>query len=650
MQPFQLVYLPAPARFGLNVNLHDAAAKLILKAAHGANHSKSPRLLTMPRLVFPLLVALLSGLLDHSARAADPHPPNVVVILMDDLGWRDLGCYGSKFYRTPHLDRLAAAGMRFTQAYAACPVCSPTRAALFTGKVPARLHLTDYIPGNFDRRKHKLLRPEFHQELPLEEVTLAERLHSVGYTTAAIGKWHLGGIGFEPERQGFDFAVGGIERGSVNSHFAPYLKDGRQLPGLSNPPAGENITERLTHEAEQFLERNAKKPFFLYLTHYAVHTPLQARPEVTAKYKDAKPDGYQRNPVYAAMIEAMDDSVGRVLKKLDELKLAENTLVVFTSDNGGLATSGQPTDLAATNNAPLREGKGYLYEGGIRVPLVARWPGKVKPATICDVPVGTIDLMPTICAACNVPVERDKDLDGVSILSLLEGAPSLDRDALYWHYPHYSPQGGRPGGAIRRGDFKLIEFYDSGRRELFNIRQDVSESQNLIEREPQLAAELADELAAWRKRVDAEMPAPNPDFVPDEQAADGTITLPAETADVHGVMLRFEPLPHKNTLGFWVRQDDWASWDFIVDRPGRFELEILQGCGNESGGSSVEFAVDGSKVNATVEETGGFQQFVRRKLGTLEITKPGKHSLTVKPQSKPGPAVMDLREVRLVPR
>lgn len=602
----------------------------------------------MLRLPTLLLTVLLASLWMSQTGAAAQQHPNVVVILMDDLGWKDLSCYGSKFYRTPHLDRLAREGMRFTQAYAACPVCSPTRAALFTGKVPARLHLTDYIPGELDRRKHKMLRPEFHQELPLKETTLAERLHDAGYVTAAIGKWHLGGEGFEPQKQGFDFAVGGFEHGSVNNYFAPHRKDGRQLPGLENPPAGENITERLTQEAEQFLERATGKPFFLYLSHYAVHTPLQAKPEVVAKYAAVEPDGWQRNAVFAAMVESMDDSVGRVLKKLEELHLTENTLVIFTSDNGGLATSGFPTELAATNNAPLREGKGYLYEGGIRVPLIVRWPEVIKPATTCNVPTSTIDLLPTICAACNVPVESP--LDGVNILSLLKGATSLDHEALYWHYPHYSPQGGRAGGAVRQGDFKLIEYYDSGRRELFNIAQDLGESQNLIEREPQRAAQLADQLAAWRKNVGAEMPTPNPDFVPDEQADDGTITLPAETADVHGVMLRYEPLPHKNTLGFWVRQDDWASWDFAVARPGRFEVEVLQGCGDGSGGSVVEFAVDGQSLSTTVQETGGFQQFVRRQIGSVSIARPGKYTLTVKPQSKPGAAVMDLREVRLLPR
>lgn len=594
-----------------------------------------------------LALAILS-LLIHLASESDASRPNVVFIMMDDLGATDLGCTGSKYYQTPNIDRLAAQGMRFTQAYSACPVCSPTRAALLTGLYPARLHLTDFIPGEIDPRKHKLLRPEFHQELPLETITIAERLHDAGYVTAAIGKWHLGAAGFEPQRHGFDVALGGFERGSVQSHFAPYLKDGRQLPGLENAPDGEFITERLTAEAEKFLEeQSAQQPFFLYLSHYAVHTPIQAQAEAIARYQAIEPPGLQRNPVFAGLVDAMDRSVGRVLAKLDEMKLADNTLVIFTSDNGGLATSGQPTKLPATNNAPFREGKGYLYEGGIRVPLIVRWPGHTTAGATCDTPTITMDLAATLLVACEVPV--NDALDGVSLVPLLEGETTAAREPLYWHYPHYSPQGGRAGGAVRDGDYKLIEFYDSGRRELFNLAKDVSESQNLIDREPQVAERLAAQLASWLKEVDAQMPAPNPGFVPDEQAEDGSITLAAETADVHGVMLRYEPLPHKDTLGFWVRQDDWASWDFIVTKPGRFDVELLQGCGNGSGGSAVEVEVAGQQLSMTVEETGGFQEFVPRTIGTVPLDEPGRYTLSVKPRSKPGAAVMDLRSVRLLP-
>lgn len=596
-----------------------------------------------------LLAALVVSLGVFARASVAGEKPNVVVIFMDDLGWADLGCYGSRFYQTPNIDRLAAEGMRFTQAYAACPVCSPTRAALLTGKYPARLHLTDFIPGERHPVKDKLIRPDSLQQLPLEEVTLAELLRQAGYVTAAIGKWHLGGAGFEPEKSGFDFAVGGIERGSVTSHFAPYFPDGRyQIPGLEKAPRGEYITDRLTDEAEAFLERNARRPFFLYLSHYAVHTPIQAKPGVTAKYAAApKTPGSQRNPVYAAMVESSDDSAGRILAKLDALNLTDNTLVIFTSDNGGLATSGQPTPWPATNNGPLREGKGYLYEGGIRVDLIVRWPGRIKPGTTCDVPTSTIDLPPTIAAACGVKFPQP--IDGVSILPLFEGATEPERDALYWHYPHYSPQGGKPGGAIRAGDYKLIEFYETGRRELFDLAKDASEGTNLVDRQPERAERMASKLAAWRAGVDAAMPSANPDFVPDEQADDGTIRLPAETADIHGVMIRYEPLPHKDTIGYWVRGDDWVSWDFLVSRPGRFAVEILQGCGTGSGGSQVDVSVAGQTLTTTVEETGGFQDFVARTIGTVQINKPGRYTISFKPRGQPKRAVMDLRRVRLLP-
>jgi arylsulfatase A-like enzyme len=575
-------------------------------------------------------------------RADSPRPPNVVLIVIDDFGWADLGCYGSRYYRTPNVDRLAAEGMRFTQAYVACPVCSPTRAALLTGKYPARLHLTDYIPGRPRGNAFRLLRPDFRQQLPLEETTLAEILRAAGYATAAIGKWHLGGEGFEPTRQGFDVAKGGIAAGSVRSHFAPYLRDGQTLPGLDSAPEGEYLADRLTAEAEKFIEEHRAGPFFLYLPHYSVHTPLNGKSDLVTKYEAAVPSGLQKNPIYAAMIE----SVGRIMRKLEALDLAANTLVVFTSDNGGLATAEAP-NTPATNNAPLREGKGYLYEGGIRVPLVVRWPARVKAASTCAAPVSSYDLLPTIAEVCSARVEHA--IDGVTLLPLLQGAPALQREALYWHYPHYSPQGGKPGGAIRQGDFKLIEFYEHGRRELFNVAKDVSESTNLIDTEPERAARMAAQLAAWLKAVDAHMPVANPGFAPDTQAADGAITLPAKTAEIHGVMVRYEPLPHKDTIGFWVRADDWVSWDFRVTTPGEFQIEILQGCADGSGGSQVDVTVAGQTVAATVEETGGFQKFVARVIGRFKIAKAGDYTLLVKPRTKPGAAVMDLKQVRLVP-
>lgn len=599
----------------------------------------------------PLIVmgAFLIGVanLAGSLQAAEPRP-NVILIVIDDFGWADLGCYGSTFHRTPHVDRLAAAGMRFTDAYSACPVCSPTRAALITGKYPARLHITDWLPGRADMPSQKLLRPKIRQELPLEEITLAEAMRSAGYVTGHIGKWHLGGEGFEPQKQGFDVNIAGDHTGTPLSYFAPFQRNGRFMPGLEQAPEGEYLTDRLAAEAEKFIEANKSKPFFLYLPHYTVHIPLRAKQELIDKYAalPKPPPGRQNNAIYAAMMESMDDAVGRVVRKLEEAGVADRTAILFTSDNGGLATNeGQGTP--STSNAPLREGKGYLYEGGIRVPLIVKWPGVVQPGSTSAFPTSSIDLLPTILDLCGI--KTDAKPDGVSIAAVLKQTGEPKRDALFWHYPHYANQGSRPGGVIRSGDLKLIEFYENGRRELFNVKADISESQNLSEKLPDKVAELAARLDAWRKEVGAQGMTPNPDFVPNPQAADGTITLPAKTADVHGVMLRFEPLPHKNTLGFWMRADDWVSWDFDVKTPGAFRLEILQGCGNGSGGSEVEFAVADKSFKITVEETGGFQNFRKRDLGTVALDKPGRYTLTVKPKSKPGLAVMDLREVRLVP-
>ena len=572
--------------------------------------------------------------------------PNVILIVIDDLGWADLGCYGSKFHRTPNLDRLAAEGMRFTEAYAACPVCSPTRSAVMTGKYPARLHITDWIPGGEDEPGNRLLRPKFRQELPLEETTIAEVLRSAGYATASIGKWHLGGAGFEPTRQGFDINIAGDQVGSPPTYFAPYRKNGRVIPNLQSAPTGEYLTDRLTSEAEKFIDEHRQQPFFLYLPHFAVHTPLMAQEDLIAEYKSRPPHGQQANPVYAAMLECVDNSIGRLMQKLTDLKLADNTVILFTSDNGGLATT-EGAKTPATNNAPLREGKGYLYEGGIRVPLLIKWPGRVRPGSQCASAVCSIDLFPTIAAICGVP--SDAKYDGESMEPLLRQTGEIKRDSLYWHYPHYSNQGGKPGGAVRRGDFKLIEFYERGRLELYNIKKDAGENVNLAEQLPDLTQELASLLAAWRDDAGVQMMTPNPHYRPNPQAADGTIVLPGAAADVHVTMLRYEPLPHKRTLGYWTKADDSASWEFEVTQPGKFKCLVLQGCGPGSGGSEVEFRFSDQALAMTVEATRGFQDFIEREIGQLTIDTAGRHSLTVKPRTKPGPAVMDLRQVKLVP-
>jgi arylsulfatase A-like enzyme len=577
--------------------------------------------------------------------AAEPARPNIVLILLDDFGWADLGCYGSKYHRTPAVDRLAAEGMRFTDAYAACPVCSPSRAAILTGKYPARLHITTFLPGRPDMPSQMLLHPVISQELPLEEVTLAEVLKSAGYTSACIGKWHLGdhaGPGrVMPGDQGFDVVV----NQNVNGRIAGGARTGR---GKSKPLGREFVSQLLTDEAIKFVDDNRQRPFFLYLPHVAVHIPLAAKPEIQAKYErqPLPPPGRQRNPLYAATIEDLDTNIGRLLGRLKELGLEKNTVVIFTSDNGGLAVEEGP-NTPATSNAPLREGKGFLHEGGIRVPLIVRWPGHVPEGSTCSTPVCGVDLFPTVLDFCGL--QAPHPVDGVDLRPLLEEHGTIQRDALYWHMPHYTNQGGKPGGAVRQGDYKLVELYEQGRRELYNLKNDFREINNLAEEMPERVEQLAARLAAWRTAVGAQMNAPNRDYVPNPQSAGGVVTLAAFTADLHGTMLRYEPELHKSTLGFWTRTQDWASWQFTIERPGTFEVVALAGCGEGSGGSEVELEVAGQKLHMTVRETGGFQNFKNQRLGRIRLASAGRYTLSVKALSKPHRAVMDLRQIVLQP-
>jgi arylsulfatase A-like enzyme len=580
-----------------------------------------------------------------TVEAGDPRL-NVVLILADDLGWADLGCYGSTYHETPNLDRLAADSMRFTHGYSACPVCSPTRAAILTGKYPARLGITDWLPGRPDRPDQRMKRPELVTDLPASEVTLAAALKKAGYATGHIGKWHLGGKGASPLDRGFDVNIGGDDTGTPLSYFAPFVraKDGRAMPGLEKAPEGEYLTDRYAAEAEKFLDANKDKSFFLYLPHNAVHTPMRAKADLIAKYKPG-PAGKQGNPTYAAMLESLDDAVGRVLKKLDDLKLADRTIVIFTSDNGGLATlEGMAT--APTINAPLREGKGYLYEGGIRVPLIVKAPGLTKPGSTTAMPACSIDFFPTLLEACSL--KSDAKPDGISLVPVLKG-DKIERDALYWHYPHYANQGSRPGGAVRAGDYKLIEYYETGRRELFDVVKDVGENRNLAEEKKALVDLLAVRLEAWRLSVGAKMPTANPDYAPNPPSKDGSIVMHSRTAEVHGTMLRYEPLPHKTTLGYWVNVSDWASFDFTATTPGTFTVEVLQGCGTGQGGSEVDVSVGEQVLKFTVEDTGHFQNFKPRDIGTIKLEKAGRYTLAIKPTKKKAAAVMDVRQVTLKP-
>jgi arylsulfatase A len=589
-----------------------------------------------------LLAALVTACGLALTARAEPQHPNVVLILADDLGWADLGCYGSKYHKTPNIDRLAAQGLRFTDAYAAAPVCSPTRAALLTGMYPARLNLTDWLPGRPDRPDQKLLRPVINQRLPAGTPTLPAMLKKAGYVTGHIGKWHPGGKDSLPTDHGFDVSIAGDQSGSPASYFAPYKNPaGRFMPGLEQAPDGEYLTDRLAAEAMKFMTTNRDKPFFLYLAHYAPHIPLKAKKEIVAKYKPGKP-GEQGNPLYAAMLESLDDSIGTILKGLDDLKLSEKTIVIFTSDNGGLSVLEGP-DTPATSNAPLREGKGYLYEGGIRVPLIIRGPGVASPGSTSSELAHAIDIMPTALQACGKL--SDTEPDGISLQPALMGQKLDRRGVLLWHYPHYSNQGGKPGGAVRNGQYKLIEWYETGRQELYDLSKDPSESHNLIDENPGIDKDMSTILHS----SDLRMPTPNPNYVPNPQAKDGIITLPARTAEVHGLQLRFEPMPHKNTLGYWTRAEDWASWEFTVTTPGKFAVEVLQGCGKGQGGSEVQVKLGEQNLSFTVEDTGHFQNFKPRDIGALTLPKAGRYTLEVRPTKKAAAAVMDLRQVTLKP-
>lgn len=448
----------------------------------------------VPRISFFLLLFVACA----SSFAADKAKPNFVFILMDDMGWTDLGCYGSRFYQSPNIDKLATQGMKFTEAYAACPVCSPTRASILTGKYPARLKVTDYIPGRKNRSDQPLLQADNQNQLALEETTLPEVLKNAGYISGIFGKWHLGGKDFGPDKQGFDVAPPDDARSG--------------LPGSNEPGKGDY---QITQHALDFIEANRAKPFFAYVAYHTPHIPLAAPQNLVAKYEARiDPKLPHTNATYAAMIEVADAQIGRLLQKLDELKLAENTVVIFNSDNGGLHVREWKNEVKATRNTPLRGGKGYLYEGGIRVPLIVRWPGVVKAGSICDSPMSSVDYFPTVLEIADVKIPKGQILDGQSILPLFKGVPQSGPRTFYWHYPHYPNQGGAPGGAVREGDFKLIEFYEDGHWELYNVRDDISEKTNLAEIIPDKAAQLATKLDVWRRNVGAEMMLPNPGWNP----------------------------------------------------------------------------------------------------------------------------------------
>lgn len=456
------------------------------------------------------LVATWIGLIGILCGAVSPvqgeGKPNIVFILADDLGWTDLGCQGSGYYRTPHIDRLAAQGVRFTQGYSCGPNCQPTRAALMTGQYGPRTGV--YTVGGIDRFnwKSRPLRPVDNvQKLPLDRATVAQVLKSAGYTTGMFGKWHLGQDGkHHPSQRGFDQAIV-----SMGKHF-----DFETNPKVDYPP-GTYLADFLTNQAISFIEQNQSRPFFLYLPHFGVHSPHEAKKEWVERFQSVPGVGGHRDPTYAAMIASMDESVGRILDKLEQLRLTQKTLVIFSSDNGGVGgyvREGLKRAGDITDNAPLRSGKGSLYEGGVRVPWIMRWPGTIPSGKVSEVPLISVDLLPTLSELAGAAIPANQPIDGVSMVGTLKtgGVQAPSRD-LFWHFPGYLGAGQNswrttPAGAIRSGDWKLLEFFEDNRLELYNLRDDPSQKTNVSELQPAKTKELHQKLVAWRKSIGAPMP------------------------------------------------------------------------------------------------------------------------------------------------
>lgn len=443
------------------------------------------------------------------ARSATPGKPNLVVILADDLGYTDLSCYGSKYYETPNIDRMAAEGMRFTDGYTAGPNCQPTRAALISGQYGPRTGV--YTVGSIERFpwRTRTLRPVDNVEkLPLEKITLAQALKQAGYSTGLFGKWHLGDDPqHHPGARGFDEAIT-----SMGQHF-----NFKTNPPVSYPE-GTYLADFLTDKAIDFIQRHAKEPFFLCLHHFAVHSPHEAKQNLIQRFEGKPPADGHKSPVYAAMIASVDESVGRVLATLQELGLDDKTLVIFTSDNGGVGGY-ERLGIAGgsiTDNAPLRGGKGMLYEGGIRIPYIFRWPGKIPAGKVCDVPIHSVDLYPTLLELAGAPVPKNYVLDGVSYARLLQTGSQADLSnrALFWHFPGYLGAGKgtwrtTPVGVVRQGDWKLLEFFEDGHLELYNLREDIGEEKNLASQFPEKVAEMHALLKKWREEIKAPMPTPH---------------------------------------------------------------------------------------------------------------------------------------------
>lgn len=474
--------------------------------------------------IFLLVTFLLLLFFCQNVLHAQQTKPNIVFFLIDDLGYSDVGAYGSDYYETPNIDRLAEEGVKFTNAYSSSMICSPTRAAILTGKNPARLHITHAIPiqGYMRLENTKMIGADYVKNLPLEEVTIAEALKEAGYKTAAIGKWHVSWEEWGyPENQGFDINIGGNNMGNPGDYSCPYYGKWRMTEEHSYTEwnvveeceEGEYLTDRLTDETIKFIEKSKEEPFFAYVQHYAVHTPLRAKDNLIQKYESKPADSMKghTNSVYAAMIESVDESVGRIASKLNELGLSENTIVIFTSDHGGHGR--------ITSNWPFRGNKGNFYEGGIRVPLIIKWLGNISPGVENNTPVISTDFYPTILGLADLPLKSEQHVDGMDFSPMLLDGKDIKRtEPLYWHYPNYvanHPGRATPQSIIRDGDWKMFEYLEDGTVELYNLRKDMKEEHNLADQFPERIQQLKNKLDAWRKETQVQMPIPNPDYQSD---------------------------------------------------------------------------------------------------------------------------------------
>jgi len=593
--------------------------------------------------------------------------PNIVMILADDMGINDLGCYGRREHHTPHLDKLASEGMRYTSAYCGLSICSASRAALMTGKSAARLHLTTFLSGRPNADSQLVLHPRIQSFLPLEESTIAEMLHAVGYRTGHFGKWHLGGGG--PTKQGFDVA------------FEP--------SGKGNPTDEEGGKNEfaIVNAAVEFLSSSNDKPVFCYVPHHSPHIPLAAPKNLVEKNAAAS------NPLYAATIESLDIATGKLLEAVN--RLARPTIVIFTSDNGGLhVPEGHPQP--ATRNSPYRAGKGYLYEGGLRIPLIVRWPDKIAAGQTVGSPVSLMDLMPTLLEVVGIePAKSVGPLDGSSLKKnwLAGGENGLSPERpFYWHFPHYTNQGSRPAAAVRQGKWKLVEYLDNRSVELYDLESDIGETTNVAGGNVEQARTLTESLHRWQRSIGAQFGSPNPsadrelferlyikadpsrldatlggDVIAEQwrdwrsamnravagnkaelKTASNEIRLHARQSKPHGKMIRYEAETYKNVVGYWTVVEDWVDWELIVPDDGTYEVEVHYGCGAKNGGSVVSLQVADQHIEWSVRETGHFQNIIIENIGALKLNA-GTFRLAVRPKTKAAAAVMDIRMIVLRP-